>query len=160
MTQEAKTSQPIQGNHEDVEQIETLSPQVITNNEKIETKEDTTATAEYLAQYDEQVSLSWRSWMVVLASCFAIVAQVFVVTAAGSVIAFIIRGLDRDSPDAGALAGWIIRMSIAIVQAIPSEILPLKHRALANGCAFMGGAIGGMYALLHFTIKSRMSDFE
>lgn len=114
MTQDSKTSQSIQGtNHEQVEQIETLSPQVNTNNEKNDTKEDTTATAEYLTEYDEQVSLSWRSWMVVLVSCFAIVAQVFVVTAAGSVIAFIIRDLGKDSPDAGALAGWIIRMSFS-----------------------------------------------
>lgn len=114
MTQDSKTSQSIQGtNHEQAEQIETLSPQVNTNNEKNETKENTTATAEYLTEYDEQVSLSWRSWMVVLVSCFAIVAQVFVVTAAGSVIAFIIRDLGKDSPDAGALAGWIIRMSFS-----------------------------------------------
>lgn len=114
MTQDSKTSQSIQGtNHEQVEQIETLSPQVNTNNEKNDIKEDTTATAEYLTEYDEQVSLSWRSWMVVLVSCFAIVAQVFVVTAAGSVIAFIIRDLGKDSPDAGALAGWIIRMSFS-----------------------------------------------
>jgi hypothetical protein len=227
MTQDTKTSQPIQGftNHEDVEQIETLSPHANNNiNKKNETKEETAPAAEYVTEYNEQVSLSWRSWMVVLVSCFAIVAQVFVVTAASSVIAFIIRDLGKDSPDASALAGWIIRMSfntpgtrvvfilmmmniegpllmqsvlspivgrlsdvldrkyiasvppliafvgavisakatsismligggiligatlstIAIVQAIPSEILPLKHRALANGFAYMGGAIGGM----------------
>ena len=35
--------------------------------------------------------------------------------------------------------------TIAIVQAIPAEVLPLKYRALANGCAYMGGAIGGLY---------------
>ena len=34
--------------------------------------------------------------------------------------------------------------TIAIVQAIPSEVLPLKYRALANGFAFLGGAIGGL----------------
>lgn len=34
--------------------------------------------------------------------------------------------------------------TIAIVQAIPSEILPLKYRALANGFSFMGGAVGGL----------------
>lgn len=113
MAQDTKTSQPIQGtNHEEVEQIEILSPQVNVDNEKNETKEETTP-AEYVNEYNEQVSLSWRSWMVVLVSCFAIVAQVFVVTAAGSVIAFIIRDLGKNSPDAGALAGWIIRISIA-----------------------------------------------
>lgn len=49
--------------------------------------------------------------------------------------------------------------TIAIVQAIPSEILPLKHRALANGFAYMGGAIGGMYVPPHLVIQIRMSDF-
>ena len=34
--------------------------------------------------------------------------------------------------------------TIAIVQAIPSEVLPLKYRALANGFAFLGGAVGGL----------------
>ena len=137
--------------------------------------------------------------MVVFVSCFAIMAQVFVVVAAGSVIAFIIQDLG-DAP----IAGWIIQgpllmqsvlspfigrlsdvldrkymaaippviafvgavvsakanlmatfigggvligvtlSTISIVQAIPSEALPLKYRALANGFAFLGGAVGGL----------------
>ena len=52
----------------------------------------------------EHVNLSWRSWLVVFVTCFAIMAQVFVVVAAGSVIAFIIRDVG-DAP----IAGWIIR---------------------------------------------------
>lgn len=149
-------------------------------------------------------------------TCFAIMAQVFVVVAAGSVIGFIIRDIG-DAP----IAGWIIQVSnlgilgvlfetdkyqgpllmqsvlspivgrlsdvldrkylamgppvlsfigavvsakatsmnmligggilvgctlstISIVQAIPSEVLPLKYRALANGFAFLGGAVGGL----------------
>lgn len=134
--------------------------------------------------------------------CFAIMAQVFVVVAAGSVIGFIVR--DVAEPE---LIGWIIQgpllmqsvlspvvgrlsdvldrrylaslpplvafagamlsakatttnelivggiligftlSTIAIVQSIPSpysEILPLKYRALANGFAFLGGAVGGL----------------
>jgi MFS family permease len=43
----------------------------------------------------------------------------------------------------GILIGTTLS-TIAIVQAIPSEILPLKYRALANGFSFMGGAIGGL----------------
>ncbi|KAI0860576.1 major facilitator superfamily domain-containing protein [Xylaria cubensis] len=149
------------------------------------------------------VHLSWRSWLVVFITCFAVTAQVFVVVAAGSVIAFIIRDLG-DAP----IAGWIIQgplliqsvlspivgrlsdvldrkylaaippliafvgavvsataqsmpvligggvligttlSTISIVQAIPSEILPLKLRALANGFAFVGGAIGGLIGAL------------
>ncbi|KAF2105014.1 MFS general substrate transporter [Rhizodiscina lignyota] len=34
--------------------------------------------------------------------------------------------------------------TLAIVQAIPSEVLPLKYRTIANGSAFLGGAIGGL----------------
>jgi hypothetical protein len=52
----------------------------------------------------EHIRLGWRSWMVVFVTCFAIMAQVFVVVAAGSVIAFIIRDLGDAS-----IAGWIIR---------------------------------------------------
>ncbi|RYP54597.1 hypothetical protein DL768_000657 [Monosporascus sp. mg162] len=145
------------------------------------------------------VHLSWRSWVVVFISCFAIMSQVFVVVAAGSVIAFIARDLGD-----AALSGWVIQgpllvqaalapvvgrlsdvldrkalaaapplvalagavvcatapsmavliaggflvgttlATISVVQAIPSEILPLKFRALANGFAFAGGAIGGL----------------
>lgn len=52
----------------------------------------------------EHINLSWRSWLVVFVTCFAIMAQVFVVVAAGSVIAFIIRDLGDV-----AISGWIIR---------------------------------------------------
>ncbi|KAH7126497.1 major facilitator superfamily domain-containing protein [Dactylonectria estremocensis] len=149
------------------------------------------------------VRLGWRSWIVVFCTCFAIMTQVFVVVAAGSVIAFIVRDVGD-----GALAGWIIQgpllmqsvlspivgrlsdvldrkylasvppliafagavisakatsmtmlivggiligttlSTIAIVQAIPSEILPLKYRAIANGLAFIGGSLGGIIGSL------------
>ncbi|KAF3764159.1 MFS general substrate transporter [Cryphonectria parasitica EP155] len=151
----------------------------------------------------QHINLSWRSWLVVFVTCFAIMAQVFVVVAAGSVIAFIVRDLGDSS-----ISGWVIQgpllmqsvlspivgrlsdvldrkyiaavppliacvgaiisakatsmsmligggiligttlATISIVQAIPSEILPLKYRALANGFAFMGGAIGGVIGSL------------
>lgn len=44
----------------------------------------------------------------------------------------------------GGLLIGVTLSTIAIVQANPSEILPLKHRALANGFAYLGGAMGGM----------------
>jgi hypothetical protein len=65
-----------------------------------------TTTATTTTDSDTGIRLSWRSWMVVFTTCFAIVAQVFVVTAAGSVIAFIIR--DLGGGDSG-IAGWVIR---------------------------------------------------
>lgn len=43
----------------------------------------------------------------------------------------------------GILIGTTLA-TISVVQAIPSEILPLKFRALANGFAFVGGAVGGL----------------
>ncbi|OQV02223.1 hypothetical protein CLAIMM_07457 [Cladophialophora immunda] len=47
----------------------------------------------------------------------------------------------------GILIG-VTLSTIAIVQAIPSEVLPLKYRALANGFAFLGGAVGGLVGIL------------
>lgn len=43
----------------------------------------------------------------------------------------------------GILVGCTLS-TISIVQAVPSEVLPLKYRAIANGFAFLGGAFGGM----------------
>ncbi|KAK3067965.1 hypothetical protein LTR53_014821 [Teratosphaeriaceae sp. CCFEE 6253] len=162
---------------------------------------ETEPPMQHIAEYQdaEHINLTWKSWMVVFVCCFAIMAQVFVVVAAGSVIAFIIRDLG-DAP----IAGWIIQgpllmqsvlspfvgrlsdvldrkylaaippliafvgacisakakdmsmligggiligttlSTISIVQSIPSEVLPLKYRALANGFAFLGGAVGGL----------------
>lgn len=58
----------------------------------------------------------------------------------------------------GILIGTTLS-TIAIVQAIPSEILPLKYRALANGFSFMGGAIGGLFVpLLESLYLAQASD--
>ncbi|KAJ7684516.1 major facilitator superfamily domain-containing protein [Mycena polygramma] len=152
---------------------------------------------------NDRVTLTWRSWVVVFISCIAIFSQVFVVTAAGSVLAFIIQ--DIGEPE---IAGWITQgpllmqtvlspvvgrlsdvldrkylagvppliafagavmsakaqsmailigggvligttlSTISIVQAIPSEILPLKYRALANGYAFLAGSFGALVGVL------------
>jgi MFS family permease len=43
----------------------------------------------------------------------------------------------------GILIGFSLS-TISIVQAIPSEILPLKFRALAQGFCGMGGTVGGL----------------
>ncbi|KAJ4129522.1 hypothetical protein NW754_003803 [Fusarium falciforme] len=164
---------------------------------------DVTPIQEAAVEDAYHIKLGWRSWVVVLCTCFAIMAQVFVVVAAGSVIAFIIRDLGD-----GAVAGWIIQgpllmqsvlspivgrlsdvldrkylasvppliafagavmsakatsmsvligggiligttlSTISIVQAIPSEILPLKYRPIANGLAFIGGAVGSIIGSL------------
>lgn len=59
------------------------------------------------------ISLSWRSWIVVFFCCWAIMAQVFVVVAAGSVIAFIIRDLGEP-----AIAGWVIQVHTLLIKNI------------------------------------------
>lgn len=38
--------------------------------------------------------------------------------------------------------------TLSIVQAIPSEVLPLKYRAVANGAGFVGSGIGGIIGTL------------
>ncbi len=43
----------------------------------------------------------------------------------------------------GILIGTTLS-TISIVQAIPSEILPLKYRPIAQGLAGMGGTVGGL----------------
>lgn len=43
----------------------------------------------------------------------------------------------------GILIGTTLS-TISIVQAIPSEILPLKYRPIAQGFCGMGGTIGGL----------------
>lgn len=53
---------------------------------------------------EDHIKLTWRSWLVVFVTCFAQLAQVFVVAGAGQNIAFIARDLGDAS-----LAGWIIR---------------------------------------------------
>jgi MFS family permease len=43
----------------------------------------------------------------------------------------------------GILIGCTL-CTISIVQAIPSEVLPMKYRPLANGFAFVAGSLGGL----------------
>ncbi|KUJ11263.1 MFS general substrate transporter [Mollisia scopiformis] len=156
-----------------------------------------------LIEDEYPVKLSWRSWLVVFIICFVNMSQIFVVTAAGSVIAFIIRDLGDAS-----ISGWIIQgpllmqavlspivgrlsdvidrrylvsippliafagavisaraesmsvligggiligftlSTVAIIEAVPAEVLPLKYRALASGLGFVGGATGGLLGVL------------
>ena len=44
----------------------------------------------------------------------------------------------------GSILIGVGRGTLAILLAIPSEILPLKYRAISGGSAFLGGAIGGL----------------
>jgi len=75
----------------------------------------------------EHINLSWRSWLVVFVTCFAIMAQVFVVVAAGSVIAFIIRDVGD-----GAIAGWIIRKCHNCTRSMSSLLTSMDRGALAD----------------------------
>ncbi|KAL1862691.1 hypothetical protein VTK73DRAFT_6694 [Phialemonium thermophilum] len=44
----------------------------------------------------------------------------------------------------GSIMSGFTLATLSIVQAIPSEVLPLKYRTVANGSAFLGGAFGGL----------------
>tara|TARA_R110002060_G_scaffold8361_3_gene12432 strand:+ start:1438 stop:1590 length:153 start_codon:yes stop_codon:yes gene_type:complete len=43
----------------------------------------------------------------------------------------------------GILIGFTLP-TIAIIQAIPSEILPYKYRPLSNGLGFISGTLGAL----------------
>jgi predicted MFS family arabinose efflux permease len=43
----------------------------------------------------------------------------------------------------GILIGFTLS-TVAIITAVPAEVLPLKYRALASGLGFVGGATGGL----------------
>jgi MFS family permease len=75
-----------------------------------------------------------RKWLASIPPLIAFVGAV--VSAKATSMSMLIGG--------GVLIG-VTLSTIAIVQAIPSEVLPLKYRALANGFAFLGGAVGGLY---------------
>ncbi|KKY24835.1 putative mfs drug efflux pump [Diplodia seriata] len=57
----------------------------------------------------------------------------------------------------GSILVGVTLSTIAIVQSIPSEILPLKYRAVANGIAFLGGASAGIIGQLSAGAYSNMS---
>ncbi|KAI9655278.1 MAG: hypothetical protein M1821_005425 [Bathelium mastoideum] len=92
---------------------------------------------------ENHVRLGIRSWAAVFVSCFAIMSQVFVVVAAGSVIAFIIRDLGETS-----ISGWIIQAPLLMQAALSplvgrlSDVLDRKWlAALPPLVAFVGAVI-------------------
>jgi MFS family permease len=74
-----------------------------------------------------------RKWLAILPTVFSFVGAI--VSAKAQSMSVLIGG--------GILVGCTLS-TISIGQAIPAEILPLKWRAIANGFAFLGGAIGGV----------------
>lgn len=63
--------------------------------------------------------------------------------AAGSFIAA--KADSMDMLIAGSVLTGVTLATIGTVQSIPAEVLPLKYRSIANGIAFLGGALGGTY---------------
>jgi MFS family permease len=78
-----------------------------------------------------------RKWLVSIPPLVAFVGAV--VSATANSMSTLIGG--------GILIG-VTLSTISIVQAIPSEILPLKYRAVANGAGFIGSGIGGIVGSL------------
>ena len=89
------------------------------------------------------VHLGWRSWTVIFVTCIAIGGQVFVVTAAGGVIAFIQRDLGKSET-----AGWIIQGPLLIQSILSpsygrlSDILDRRYMvAIPPLFAFVGAIV-------------------
>lgn len=107
------------------------------------------------------IHLTWRSWLVVFISCFAVMAQVFVVVAAGSVIAFIIRDLGSAS-----ISGWIIQGPL-LMQCILSPFVGrlsdvLDRKFLATGpplIAFAGAVISARASSMSMVSRARCPCF-
>jgi len=78
-----------------------------------------------------------RKWLVSLPPLIAFIGAV--VSATANSMSTLIGG--------GILIG-VTLSTISIVQAIPSEVLPLKYRAVANGAGFIGSGIGGIVGSL------------
>lgn len=77
----------------------------------LDVRSNVTASEENLGaikteQTDLHYRRTWRSHLVVFVTCFAQMAQVFVIVGSGQILVFISR--DLGDPD---LAGWIIRES-------------------------------------------------
>ncbi|KAI1493304.1 major facilitator superfamily domain-containing protein [Biscogniauxia mediterranea] len=91
-----------------------------------------------------RVHLSWRSWLVVFVTCFAIMSQIFVVVAAGSVIAFIVRDLGSAS---ASTAGWVIQGPLLMQGVLSpvvgrlSDVLDRKLLATVPPLVACGGAV-------------------
>lgn len=88
-----------------------------------------------------------RKWLATIPPVIAFVGAI--VCAKATSMSMLIGG--------GILVG-VTLSTIAIVQSIPSEILPLKYRALANGFAFLGGAIGGLVGGIGSGAVTNMND--
>ncbi|KAK8023366.1 hypothetical protein PG991_006605 [Apiospora marii] len=89
------------------------------------------------------VNLGWRSWAVVFVTGVALFAQTFVVIAAGSVIAFIVRDLG-DAP----ISGWIIQGPLLMQSVLSpvvgrlSDVIERKYMAAVPPLiAFVGAVI-------------------
>lgn len=74
-----------------------------------------------------------RKWLAVIPPLIAVVGAV--ISAKATSMNMLIGG--------GILIG-ITLSTTSIVSAIPSEVLPLKYRPLANGLCGMGGTVAGM----------------
>ncbi len=74
-----------------------------------------------------------RKWMVTIPP---------VIAAAGAAICA--KSTDMSMLIGGGILIGTTLASISIVQSIPAEVLPMKYRPLANGMAFVGGAVGSL----------------
>lgn len=78
-----------------------------------------------------------RKWLISIPPLIALVGAI--VSATAQSMSTLIGG--------GILIG-VTLSTISILQAIPSEVLPLRYRAIANGAGFLGSGVGGIVGSL------------
>ncbi|KAF2181658.1 MFS general substrate transporter [Zopfia rhizophila CBS 207.26] len=97
------------------------------------------------------INLGWRSWMIIFLTCFCLAGQVFVITASGSALAFIIRDLGE-----AEVAGWIIQGPL-LMQSILSPTVGRLSDILDR--KFMS-SIPPLFAFVGAVISAKAKDMS
>ncbi|KAF2205838.1 MFS general substrate transporter [Delitschia confertaspora ATCC 74209] len=89
------------------------------------------------------IDLGWRSWLIILLTCFTLLGQVFIVTGAGQIIAFIVRDIGESE-----VSGWIIQGPLLMQSILSptvgrlSDVLDRKYMpAIPPLVAFVGAVV-------------------
>ncbi|CAI4212017.1 unnamed protein product [Parascedosporium putredinis] len=157
MAADSTKSDPVQN------EVENVEPRPQTSEKP---RVEDTIVAEAHEGEDAHIKLSWRSWLVVAVTCFAVVSQVFVVVAAGPLLMQAVLSplfgrlsdvLERKYlagvPPLIAFVGAVISakatsMNMLVGGGYPLGDSALKYRPIAQGFCGMAGTIGGLIGSL------------
>ncbi|ORY16078.1 major facilitator superfamily domain-containing protein [Clohesyomyces aquaticus] len=120
-----------------------IEPVETANTDPLPAKKDVPLVVQQAHENSFHVHLGWRSWFIIFLTCFCLMAQVFVVTAAGQVLAFIVRDLGE-----AEVSGWIIQGPLLMQSILSptvgrlSDVLDRKYMsAIPPLFAFAGAVI-------------------